>query len=152
VDLQTYTDVSKRHTAPTFRAENWGSVFFQNVCIYLQNHRILRPRRPTSTSWTWEPQISYHTFLAKESDANEITMLSVCPSECVFATNNFWTNLFAFITALLNYVRKVGRIVLSRTFCSSMSFIFLRWQGQRGGLIPLQGSIYNSQQKVQLSH
>jgi hypothetical protein len=30
--------------------EDEGSMFFRNICVYLQVHTALQPRRPTSTS------------------------------------------------------------------------------------------------------
>jgi hypothetical protein len=51
-------NVSEEHTA-SFRAEDGGSIFLQNVGIYLQVHTALQPRRPTSTSSPpREPQVS----------------------------------------------------------------------------------------------
>jgi hypothetical protein len=49
---------------PHIRPVHGESMFLQNVCIYLQDHMALQPRRPTTTSSApREPQIQHITKL-----------------------------------------------------------------------------------------
>jgi hypothetical protein len=52
--------------ASFFRAEDGGSIFLQNIGIYLQVNMALQRRRPTSTSSPWDPQILYIAMKVKQ--------------------------------------------------------------------------------------